>query len=183
MDDGELARAVASDLGPEVAAAVENPSVARGLPEAMAVGGFVLSCAQLACQIWSARQERALLVEALANSDELLTKYPQLDPEKRMGLMARVLEKFLPDTFGRPPHDHSEVATADKRNWVRDYEEAARPPSDRIVNLGEAYIKAAALSSCRSLTRTGGSSARTSAGSQMHRTDPVLCVSTCRGAS
>ena len=133
MDDKELARAVASDLGPEIAAAVENPpgaeTVRGGLPEAMAVGGFVLSCAQLTWQIWNARQERELLVEALANSDKLLAVYPQLDPEKRMGLMARVLAKFLPDAFERSAHNRSTEA-ADKRRWVQDYQ-ASRTATGR----------------------------------------------------
>ena len=49
-------------------------------------GRLAASCfhaPQLTWQIWNARQERELLVEALANSDKLLAVYPQLDPEKQ----------------------------------------------------------------------------------------------------
>ncbi len=123
MDEKELARAAAADLGPDVIAAVEKPVAddeVRGLPvsDAMAIGGFLVSCAQLTWQIWNARQERALLVEALTNSEKLMTMYPRLDPEKRLGLIARVLAKLLPDTFGRPTH----ATSAEKRHWVKDYQ-------------------------------------------------------------
>ena len=48
----DLAHAVAADLGPDVEAAVAAPptddkSRAIGITEAMAVGGFLVQCAQL----------------------------------------------------------------------------------------------------------------------------------------
>src|SRR5262245_14319895 len=125
MDEKNLARSVAADLGTDVLAAVEAPPAddrtrAFGITEAMAVGGFLAQCAHIAIQVWQARQDRALLVEALVNSDKLMQMYPRLDPEKRLGLAARILKKLLPDSFAKPTHDHGAVAT-DKRNWVTSY--------------------------------------------------------------
>ena len=63
MDKDELARKVAAELGPQMATEVDreiaSPAATRafGLTEA----GFLVACAQIAIQIWSARQDRALL--------------------------------------------------------------------------------------------------------------------------
>jgi hypothetical protein len=125
MHEKDLARAVAADLGSEVLAAVEMPSSddrtrALSLTGAMAVASFLVQCASLAVQVWQAKQDRALLVAALANSKELMEMYPRLDPEKRLGLMARVLKKFLPDSFGTPPRGGG-APVAEKRGWVASY--------------------------------------------------------------
>ena len=131
MNDQELAHAVAAELGEDVLAAVEAPQPddatrAFGIPEAMVIGGFVISCAQFAMSIWQARQDRALLVEALVNSEELMRVYPQLDPEKRLGFMARVVNKLVPDSFARLAQDHSPPSMADKQRWIEDYLKSRR---------------------------------------------------------
>ena len=110
MDDKSLALAVAADLGPEVVAEVENPRPIEatrmlGVPEAAAAAGLIVQCIQLTIQLWQARQDRALLVEALVDSDKLMEMYPRLDPEKRLGIMARVLARFLRGF--RPPQPGS----------------------------------------------------------------------------
>lgn len=122
MEAIDLARAAAVDFGHDVVTAVEAPpsnTRSLGIPEAMAIGGFLVQCAQAVIQIWNARQERTLLVAALADNHELLNAYPSLDPEKRMGLMAGLLAKFLPESFGRPTLDTTEAG--DKRRWISDY--------------------------------------------------------------
>ena len=107
LSDHDLARAVAADLGPDVLAAVEAPPAddrtrAFGITEAMAVGGFLVQAAGFAVQHWQAQQDRALLVAALANSEALMQAYPRLDPEKRVGLIGRMLKKLLPLSSGEP---------------------------------------------------------------------------------
>lgn len=111
----DLARAVAQDLGDDVVAQVNMGSTgdaSRGVGEAVAVGGFLLQCAHVAIQLWQAKQDRALLVAALENSDELMKAYP-LDPEKRLGLTARILNRLLPSSF-----DPSSYSIAEKQRWV-----------------------------------------------------------------
>ncbi|WP_008544410.1 DUF1353 domain-containing protein [Bradyrhizobium sp. CCGE-LA001] len=126
MNEKDLARAVAADLGPEVLASLDGPASdgrtrTFGITEAMAIGGFLVQCAQLALEIWRAREDRAVLPATLVNNDELMSAYPRLDPEKRLGLIARVLNKLLPDSFGRPTHDRSGDGSSDKRQWVASY--------------------------------------------------------------
>src|SRR5262249_20636371 len=123
MDSKSLARAVAGDLGPEVLAAVERSEVpgeaSRGLSEVMAVGRFIAACAKVALQLWQVRKDRALLALALAagleaEEDPEIAADPSLtaakltpeqrkclasnlDPEKRLGIVARVLNKLIPE--------------------------------------------------------------------------------------
>ena len=87
MNEKDLARAVAEDLGDDVMEAIDAPQPedaprALGIPEAMAIGGFVVQCASIIHQIWSAERDHALLVQALNNNDKLVSIYPSLDPEK-----------------------------------------------------------------------------------------------------
>jgi Protein of unknown function (DUF1353) len=133
MDDKTLARLVAADLGAEVLAAVNTPPTpndatrAFGLSEAMMVGSFLASCAQLAVQIWQARQDRALLVLALAEGldgrPELASK---LDPEKRLGLIAKIVNALIPDSHRAAPSIAS-VTRANrpdprtKQEWLVDW--------------------------------------------------------------
>jgi hypothetical protein len=128
MTPAELAGRVAADLGADYSAAVSQPlspgeaTRALGLTEAMAVGSFLASAAQLVVQIWQARQDRALLVLALAEGldgrPELASK---LMPERRLGLIARLLDRYLPASFGRLADRAGEKANADKRRWIADY--------------------------------------------------------------
>src|SRR5262249_13909091 len=110
MDDKELARQVATELGPDVAAAVENPlppgeaTRAFGLPETIVIGSFLASCAQVAIQIWHARQDRALLVLALAEGLEGRPELASpLDPEKQLGIIARIVNAIIPERLGSSP--------------------------------------------------------------------------------
>jgi hypothetical protein len=115
MDATLLARAAAADLGADVLAAVETPALpgdaTRGLSEAMMIGSFLAACAQLAVQVWQARQDRALLILALAEGlDGRPELASQLAPEKRLGLIARVINVLIPDTWRVAPS-----ITPDKR--------------------------------------------------------------------
>ena len=122
MDDKDLAKSIAAELGPEELKAVEDILDGRGATrawsEAMAVAGFLIACAKLAVDIWQARQDRAILVQELAEHKDLIEKHPRLDPEQRLGLMARVLMKLLPKDFGLPAP--GEVAP-EKQKWMADY--------------------------------------------------------------
>jgi hypothetical protein len=182
VNENELARAVAADLGPDVLASVETPSLddrtrAFSTTEATAIAGFLLQCAQVILEIWRARKDRLLLVEALANSEKLMQAYPRLDAERRLGLIARLLNKFLPDTFGRSPHDHS--AAANKRQWVASYSVnrgATADPNERSFHGGRP-------SCSRSRTNIGGSSITTSGGCRTHLMELASCAWMCPGAS
>ncbi len=125
MDDKELARLVAADLGEDVLKAVENPEATRafGLTEA----GFILAAAQLAIQAWSARQDRALLVLALAEGlDEKPELANQLDPERRLGIVARMVNKLIPECWGASPSIIADkrlgkAEPRTKQEWLTDW--------------------------------------------------------------
>ncbi|MEQ8823212.1 MAG: DUF1353 domain-containing protein [Filomicrobium sp.] len=123
MDGRELAETVATDLGTDVVAAVQDAqtaadarSIGLGVGEAAAIGAFLTGCADLVVRIWRARQDRALLILQLAEADEVMQRVPQLDPEVRLDLTARVLARFLPDDFGLPG-GHAEAKTG----WINGY--------------------------------------------------------------
>jgi Protein of unknown function (DUF1353) len=129
MDSKSLARAVACDLGPEVLAAVERSELpgeaSRGLSEIMAVGSFIAASAQVALQLWQVRKDRALLALALAagleaEEDPEVAADPRLsaakltpeqrkclasslDPEKRLGIIARLINRLIPEAFTSAP--------------------------------------------------------------------------------
>jgi Protein of unknown function (DUF1353) len=67
----------------------------------MAVGSFIAASAQLAVQIWQARQDRALLLLAMAEGisgrAELASR---LDIEQRLGIIGRIVNKLVPERFG-----------------------------------------------------------------------------------
>src|SRR5258708_811987 len=108
MDDKELARAVAAELGEAVATETERNlrgdasagDTTRGLTETMAVASFLASCAQVAVNIYQARQDRALLVQALLDG---APSNPRLDPERRLGLIARIVDRLIPESLSASP--------------------------------------------------------------------------------
>lgn len=127
----DLARAVAADLGPDVLAYVDAPPTddrtrAFGITEAAATAGLLIQCAGLAIQIWQAKEDRALLVAALADSTQLMEAFPRLDPEKRMGIIARVLRKLLPQSFEDAAATRATTSVADKQRWITEYIETRR---------------------------------------------------------
>lgn len=130
MNQKELALAVAANLGPDVVAAVEAPQAADvraiGITEGMAIAGFLTQCVQMAFQIWQAKADRALLVAALADSEQLMKAYPRLDPEKRMGLIANILRTFLPQSFEAALDARAAASVADKQRWIANYIESRR---------------------------------------------------------
>jgi hypothetical protein len=140
MDSKSLARAVAADLGEDVLAVVDDPpppgEMARGFVEAVAIASFVAACAQLAIGIWQARQDRALLVLALAegleNKPELASR---LDPDRRLGLMGRVVNALVPERFGSSP-SIPVVKQRTRREWLADwagYTDATRAMTQPIL--------------------------------------------------
>lgn len=125
----DLARAVAAEMGNDVLAALSAPPAdtrAFGVPEAATVAGLIIQCVQLAIQIWQAKEDRALLVAALVDSKQLMEAYPRLDPEKRMGVVARVLRKFLPQSFEMALETRAAATVADKQRWITEYVESRR---------------------------------------------------------
>src|SRR5262245_29045083 len=109
MNEKELAQAVAAEFGQateaEAARALDGdtttePTRSRGFTEVMAAGTFIASCARLAVQIYRVRQDRALLVQALLDE---APKYESLDPERRLGLIARIIDKLIPERFSASP--------------------------------------------------------------------------------
>ena len=125
MNDKELARAVAADMGADVVAAIEapvaDPTRAFGISETMATASFLASAAQLAVQIWQARQDRALLVLALAEGldgrPELASK---LDPERQLGIIGRIVNRLVPERFGSSPSLPTPIQRT-KQEWMTDW--------------------------------------------------------------
>ena len=127
MDDKELARLVAADLGADVLAAIEKPvppgeaTRALGLTETMMVASFLMTCAQLAVHLWQARQDRALLVLALAEGlDSRPELASRLDPERRLGLIGRIVNAIIPERFGSSPSLPADKPRT-KQEWLTDW--------------------------------------------------------------
>lgn len=129
----DLARAIAADLGPDVLAAIEAPQPedatrALGIPEAMAIGGFLVSAAQFAFTVWQARKaenKQAEFVADLLGNKQLHAIYPSLPQDKRMGVMDRIARKLAPDTFGTGA-DARKASLAQRQRWIADYIEHRR---------------------------------------------------------
>lgn len=123
MNYKDLARSVAVDLGPDVRSALDSASpgnAARslGLPEALAIGGFLLQCAQLALQLWQAKSDRTEVIVALANSPDLTKTFPNLDVDSRMECIARVINKLDIETGAVPELTRSFLEDEEKLRWV-----------------------------------------------------------------
>lgn len=124
MDDKELALAVATEMG--ATAVVEtNEAIAQrtdktrtfGIAEGLVLGGFIASCAQVEVQIWQARQDRALLLLSLL---EKAPNHPRLDPEQRLGVIGRIVNRLIPDRLGASPS----IGAGDprsKQEWLNDW--------------------------------------------------------------
>jgi hypothetical protein len=131
MNEQDLARAVAADLGADVLAAIDAPphedaARAFGIPETMAIGGFLVSCAQFAFTVWHAQRNGPQLIVELLGNENLMQSFPSLATEKRLGVIARIATKLTPETFDqRPEHsrapDLAIASTADKQQWIIDY--------------------------------------------------------------
>lgn len=92
----ELARAVAAEMGGDVAAETDKAlrgegTRAFGISEAMAVAGFIAQAAQLALQIYQSNQNRAALAARL-EADAPAS--PKLDAAKRSGIIARIADRL-----------------------------------------------------------------------------------------
>lgn len=92
----ELARAVAAEMGGEVAEETDKTlrgeaPRAFGLTEAMAVGAFIAQIAQLAIQLYQASKDRAALIARL-NAEA--PPSPKLDAAKRQSIIARIVDKL-----------------------------------------------------------------------------------------
>lgn len=127
MDHKSLARGVAAEFGVDVVTALDNPvppgeaTRAFGLSEAMLVGSFLAACAQVAVQIWQARQDRALLTLALAEGlDGRPELASRLDPDRRLGVMARIIDAIIPDRPGASPSIPVEKPRS-KLEWMTDW--------------------------------------------------------------
>lgn len=120
-----MAQAVAAELGPDVLHAVENPATTRafGVSEAT----FIIACAQLAVELWSARRDRALLVLALAEGLEGRSELAnQLDPERRLGIVARIVNKLIPESGTSSPSIEADkrpdkAEPRNKQEWLTDW--------------------------------------------------------------
>ena len=182
MNENELARAVAADLGPDVLASVETPSLddrtrAFSTTEATAIAGFLLQCAQVILEIWRARQDRLLLSRCSRQQREADAGVPSPRCREAAWAHRSLTEEFLPDTFGRSPHDHS--AAANKRQWVASYS----VNRGATVNLNERSFHGGRPSCPRSRTNIGGSSITTSGGCRTHLMELASCAWMCPGAS
>jgi hypothetical protein len=125
MDQADLARAVAADLGGGIAIETERKlrgeplsgDGQRGLTEAAAIASFIVSCAQLAFDIWRARQDRALLQQAILEGASI---QPLLDPEKRLSLIGRIIDRLIPDSIGASPSLEARSARS-KQEWLTEW--------------------------------------------------------------
>lgn len=131
MNVEELARAVAADMEPDVQAATDreirhepHPDAATrsfGVSEAIAVAQFVLASAAVVVEVLRKRRDRALLQKDLAEgfeADPRLLSY--LDPERRLGVLARVVDKLIPEQIGSSPSLLIDKPRT-KSEWVADW--------------------------------------------------------------
>jgi Protein of unknown function (DUF1353) len=142
----DLARAVAADLEPAIRTELEREikgepppgggTRAVGFNEIAAVASFLYAAANVVLEVWRARRDNAELVAELADGLEIDPRLAaHLDPEKRLGLMAGLLNKLLPDVFGRSPATRA-AGLAEKRRWVDSYIGARRGASSDREFLG-----------------------------------------------
>lgn len=94
----ELARAVAAEMGGEVADETdktlrgeETRAFGLGITEAMAIAAFIAQIAQLAVQLYQASKDSAVLIARL---DAEAPPSPKLDAAKRQSIIARVVDKL-----------------------------------------------------------------------------------------
>ena len=131
MEKDELARMVAAELGPQVVGEVEReikgepPSGggtrAFGITEAMAIAGFLYSCADVVIEVLKARKDRALLLQDLAEGLDIDPRLAaRLDPEKRLGVMARIVNTLIPERIGSSP-SLPLLKPRSKQEWVSDW--------------------------------------------------------------
>ncbi|MEM7776353.1 MAG: DUF1353 domain-containing protein [Pseudomonadota bacterium] len=103
MTEDEIKMAVAAEMGGDVAAAMDpakEQERAFGQTEAFMVASLIGQAVQIAISIWQTRQAAAQRVEAIATNDKLQIIHPELDPEKRAEVIARILAKMDPTQFG-----------------------------------------------------------------------------------
>lgn len=134
----ELARAVAAEMGADYARemdrrlAGEPPSADRGGERGLldlAWGnasdgvGFVLSAIRVVQEVWQKRRDKALLAEDIAAGlklDPALAYH--LDYGRRLGIVAKIVDKVLPARFGTSEADLAK-ARAEKQRWIAAYAE------------------------------------------------------------
>ena len=111
----EIARSIAADLGPEYshelerqlvgeAASASNRSVWHllqwGNPSDTA--NHILSAIQIVSEVWEKRRDEALLAEDIAKGLEIDPRLAyHLSYERRLGFFAKVVDRVLPQSFGR----------------------------------------------------------------------------------
>jgi hypothetical protein len=108
MDHERLARAIAADISPEVAAYTEklisgeppagdDSNRAIGIAEATAIASVLLSAVQLAIQVWHKQRDRTLVLEVLL---EQAPDHPRLDPERRLTIIGQIADRLMSENGG-----------------------------------------------------------------------------------
>ncbi len=96
MTQDDLARAVAAEMGGDVAAETEKAlrgetSRAFGIGEAMAVAGFIAQCAQIGLMLYQSHRDSATLTAKLVAA---APASPRIDDAKRGSIIRKVLAKL-----------------------------------------------------------------------------------------
>jgi hypothetical protein len=122
MDKAQLARSVAAELGGDVESMTDRiletgDSRLLGVSEVVSVASFVVACAQVAIQVWQARQDRALLLEHML---EGAPPSLNLDPERRLGLIGRVVNRLVPDSWTASPSLDLQGRKS-KADWLKEW--------------------------------------------------------------
>jgi len=128
VDEKELARLIAADIGGDVAAETErqmsgeptpgaDPARDLGIGAAVAVASFIASAAQLALQIQQVRQDRALLTQLLL---EKAPDHPKLVPERRLGIIGRIVDRLIPESVGASPSVGAQTQRS-KQEWLQEW--------------------------------------------------------------
>lgn len=138
MNDATLALELAADFGGDVAAETERRL--NGAPlerererlflgaDTLAIASFIVTVAQLAAQLWQAKQERANLLVKLAEwSAQQPIPGDDTQVEKRLAIVGRAVDKVAPGNAEGAVDD-----TRVKHKWVCDWvgygERALSPP-------------------------------------------------------
>jgi hypothetical protein len=127
MNEKELARAVAQDLGAQILAEVENELAetparegrrAYSPDETTATAGFIVAAAHHAMALHQQSLGRDQILTALAEDVERLPDLAgRLDPERRLDILAQLVDRLMPEQATR---SLSNDPSKERRRWLQD---------------------------------------------------------------
>lgn len=93
-----------------------------GIPEAMAIGSFLVTAAQFAWNIYKDEKDHVALIQQMVvgvETDKL--KVGTLPEDKRLQLAASILHKLHPDAMSQASRQLGDVRQRSKKEWMREW--------------------------------------------------------------